>query len=242
MQSRLRPLLARENIADLGALIDRLSRSRQSPLHQAVIDAMTTNETLWFRDGHPFTILQQSILPQLATGKPVRIWSAASSTGQEAYSISMTVAEFRRSIAANRLGPVSIVGTDISSRVVEQARRGEYEMLAMGRGMSDERLRQFFTATPGGGFRVNDTVRKGVEFKPLNLLESFRSLGRFDVVFCRNVLIYFSREDKLDILHRIHDVLHPHGVLILGASESVPAGQVDFQMEHCAPGIIYRPR
>lgn len=244
VQSRLRKIMSDENLDNLGELVERLTRSARSPLKEAVVDAMTTNETLWFRDVHPFRILSDIIIPELAAnnGQSLRIWSAASSTGQEAYSISMVVDEFRKKKPGVLKGSFSIVGTDISLRVLEAARSGEYEMLAIGRGLSQERLECYFTKSSNGAFKIKPELQRGVEFRPLNLLDSFTGLGRFEVVFCRNVLIYFSAELKKDILTRIHATLKPGGYLVLGASESLNGMPELFDMVHCSPGIIYRAK
>ncbi len=238
--------MAEQSVSNLGELVDRLNRSTaRSPLREAVVDAMTTNETLWFRDGHPFRILNERIFPEFAR-KPgvssLRIWSAASSTGQEAYSISMTAEEFRRANPGQLRGGLNIVGTDISHRVLEVARKAEYEILAIGRGLSKERLAAFFAEKGSGLWQVKPEIRRGVEFRPLNLLDSYAALGKFDIIFCRNVLIYFSAELKLDILTRMHAALKPGGFLLLGASETLNGLPDKFEMVHCSPGIIYRTK
>lgn len=244
VQSRLRKILSDEKVDSLGELVDRLTRSPRSPLREAVIDAMTTNETLWFRDTHPFRILAERLLPELSekSTQGIRVWSAASSTGQEAYSISMVVDEYRRKNAGTFRAGLSVVGTDISQRVLDGARSGEYEMLAIGRGLSNERLDAYFAKLPSGNFKVRPEIQRGVEFRQLNLLESYAGLGKFDIVFCRNVLIYFSPELKKDILTRVHGTLRTGGYLILGASESLNGLPDLYEMIHCNPGIIYRAK
>ncbi|QCF25920.1 protein-glutamate O-methyltransferase CheR [Hydrocarboniclastica marina] len=242
--SRLRRIMADEELKSLGQLVEKLRRQPRGPLREAVIDAMTTNETLWFRDLHPFRILEQRLLPELVTKKgsqPLRIWSAACSTGQEPYSIAMTIEEFRKVRAGQLRQNVQIVATDISRRVLEGARKGEYEMLAIGRGLSPERQRQYFSPAPSGGWVINPNIRSMVDFKEINLLERY-TLGRFDIIFCRNVLIYFSAEDKRNILERMHQSLNPGGYLILGASESLNGLPDKYEMVQCQPGIIYRAK
>ncbi len=240
--SRLKRLMAENQIADLGALVARVEREPRSSLRQQVIDAMTTNETLWFRDTHPFNILRDRLLPELQKDRlgPLRIWSAACSSGQEPYSISMTVEEFRQKNALAMRNPVEIVATDLSKGMLDQCRAGCYDSLAINRGLSPERLRQFFDATAADTWTIKPMVRERVRFQQLNLLESFSLLGKFDIVFCRNVLIYFPAEVKADIIRRIHTVLKPGGYLMLGASEGM--GEVGrlFEMVQCSPGIIYR--
>ncbi|AZZ91382.1 methyltransferase domain-containing protein [Hahella sp. KA22] len=245
VQSRLRRIMADEKIETVGELVDKMSRSMRSPLREAVVDAMTTNETLWFRDVHPFRILEEKILPELSANKGVtqiRIWSAACSTGQEPYSISMVTDEYRRKNLGGMRAALSIVATDLSASVLSAARKGEYEMLAIGRGLSKERMASYFTKTPDGSWKIKPEVARCVEFRSLNLLDSYSLLGKFDVIFCRNVLIYFSAELKKDILSRMHSALKPGGYLILGASESLGNLPDKFEMVHCSPGIIYRAK
>lgn len=242
VKSRLRRLLADNGMDSLGDLLVRLQRPGSAQLKESVIDAMTTNETLWFRDNHPFRILAEVLLPELAARnslQPLRIWSAACSTGQEPYSIAMTIEEYRR-LQPGRLKPdIKIVATDISRSVLDTAKRGEYEMLALGRGLSPERQRLFFSALPAGGWRIKPELQRMVEFRELNLLERYM-LGKFDLIFCRNVLIYFAAEHKKDILTRMHACLNPGGYLILGASESLNGLSHLYEMVQCHPGIIYR--
>ncbi|MBI42149.1 protein-glutamate O-methyltransferase CheR [Marinobacter lutaoensis] len=243
VKSRLRRILDENNLESLGALLERLRRPGRANLRETVIDAMTTNETLWFRDNHPFRILQEKLLPEFAERKPaqpLRIWSAACSTGQEPYSVAMVVEEFRRA-RPGKLRDVKIVATDISRSVLDVARQGEYEMLAIGRGLSPERQRQFFTPSENGGWKIKPQIRSMVEFKELNLLDRYL-LGKFDIILCRNVLIYFSVDLKKDILTRMHAALNPGGYLILGASESLNGLPDLYEMVQCRPGIIYRKK
>ncbi|MGO1749387.1 MAG: CheR family methyltransferase [Marinobacter sp.] len=243
VKSRLRRILEDNDLNSLGELLERLKRPGRGNLKELVIDAMTTNETLWFRDNHPFRILQEKLFPEFAARSsmaPLRIWSAACSTGQEPYSVGMIVDEFRRQ-KPGKLRDVKIMATDISKSVLEMARRGEYEMIAIGRGLSPERQKQFFTPSTNGGWQIRPQIKSMVEFKELNLLERYM-LGKYDIVMCRNVLIYFSAELKKDILTRIHATLNPGGYLILGASESLNGLPDLYEMVQCHPGIIYRKK
>jgi len=243
VKSRLRRILDDNHLNSLGELLDRMKRPGRTNLKEVVIDAMTTNETLWFRDNHPFRILQEKLLPEFAERKsiqPLRIWSAACSTGQEPYSTAMVIDEFRRS-RPGKLRDVKITATDISKSVLDVARRGEYEMIAIGRGLSPERQKQFFTASSNGGWQIKPQIKSMVEFRELNLLDRY-TLGKFDIIMCRNVLIYFSAELKRDILTRLHAALNPGGYLILGASESLNGLSDLYQMVQCHPGIIYRKK
>jgi chemotaxis protein methyltransferase CheR len=242
VQSRLGKIVKEQNCLSLKDLIVRLESPAAKKLREQVIDAMTTNETLWFRDVHPFDILRDRILPELlekSAGSKLRIWSAACSTGQEPYSISMTFDEFRKKTPGKSFSE-EIVATDISTQVLAQAKRGEYEMLAIGRGLSQERLTQHFTETASGGWAVKPDIKARVRYQSINLLGQYSAMGKFDVIFCRNVLIYFSSEKKTEILTKMHGVLKPGGFLILGASEFLSGLSDKYQMIHCRPGIIYQ--
>ncbi len=244
VSSRLRGIIRETGVNDLGELLSLVERDVRGRLRGQIIDAMTTNETLWFRDTHPFEILRDRLLPEYAagrSGKPLRIWSAACSTGQEPYSISMIIEQFKQ----RRPGAISgekIIATDISSRALSDAREGEYAMLALGRGLDTQQLKQYFDQTRDGRWKVKKHIASRVEFRPLNLLESYSLLGQFHVVFCRNVLIYFSADIKRQILQKIHQTLLPGGYLIVGASEAVNGLNDYYEMVHCRPGIIYRKR
>ena len=242
--SRLTKLMAEHDIADLGELVRRMQRIGNKPLIEAVVDAMTTNETLWFRDAHPFDIFRKKILPEFQEDRRgvVRIWSAACSSGQEPYSLSMIVDEYRSANMGVLKNPVEFIATDISVTMLNSCRKAEYDSLSLGRGLSQERLKRFFDKTEEKVWRLKPDIKKRVRFQQLNLMESFLTLGKFDVVFCRNVLIYFSAELKIDILRRIHASLRPGGYLILGASEGLSGLSDCYEMVQCNPGIIYRAK
>lgn len=245
VESRLSKILIDGKYDSLGQLVVTLERPGNSRLKEQVINAMTTNETLWFRDIHPYEILKDKLLPELAikqASQRLKVWSAACSTGQEPYSISMIIDEFKdQNPAAFRLGE-EIVATDISTRVLEQARLAEYEMLALGRGLSQERLKIFFEPGKDEAWSLLPKIKKRVTFRELNLLGAYTGIGPCDIVFCRNVLIYFSSERKRDILTKIHKTLKPGGYLLLGASESIGELNNLFEMVHCRPGIIYKAK
>lgn len=240
IDSRLRKILKDNDLATLGHLIREIDRAGSSRLRQQVIDAMTTNETLWFRDRHPFEYLQSTVLPELAKSPgEIAIWCAACSSGQEPYSISMCVEEIRRKNFNLTNKTVRILATDISSKVLEVARRGLYEPLTLKRGMSEERLDLFFKHDNEGAWEVKPEIRRRVEFRPINLKENFINIGKFDIVFCRNVLIYFSSDLQKQIVTNIHRVLNPGGLLFLGGSET-PKGLNDlFEIRYYTPGVVY---
>lgn len=240
--SRLNKLMARHEIDSLAELVKRMQQFGERSLKEAVIDAMTTNETLWFRDSHPFNIFKSRLLPEMqkaATGK-IRVWSAACSSGQEPFSLSMMVDEYRSASMGVMKLPVEFVATDLSREMLEICKHGEYDSLSLGRGLSNERLRRFFDPLDGNMWRVKPEIRNRVRFQYLNLMDSYAPLGKFDIVFCRNVLIYFSAELKADILRRIRTTLRPGGYLVLGASEGLSGVANCYEMVQCSPGIIYR--
>ena len=235
--------MQQQGCSSLSELVARLGRAGGNSLKEQVIDAMTTNETLWFRDIHPYEILRNKLLPELhekSRFQKLRIWSAACSTGQEPYSISMVIDEFKQSHAGAFSSGEEILATDISTTVLDQARRGEYEMLALGRGLSQERLHRYFESSPTGSWGIKPHIKSRVRFQSLNLLGPYSSLGQFDLIFCRNVLIYFSSDVKLEILRKMHKQLRPGGYLLLGASESLSGLSDLYKMIHCRPGIIYQ--
>lgn len=243
VKSRLAPLMQRFGLASLSELVNKTLSPFERQLRSAVIDAMTTNETLWFRDTYPYELLKKQIFPELEkTCRTVKMWSAASSSGQEPYSIAMTALEYQQGRpGAFSLG-VHIMGTDISNTMLEHCQRAEYDGLALSRGLSPERRSKFFEDSGKGMMRVKDNVRKNVSFRHLNLLDNYTLLGKFDIIFCRNVLIYFSADVKAKIIRQFAQSLNPRGYLFLGASESLSSINADFEMIRCNPGIIYRKK
>ncbi len=244
VNSRLSSLLLRFKVSSIDELINlAMDPGRNSEISSAVIDAMTTNETLWFRDTYPYLALKNLILPDIARrGKvPVRIWSAACSSGQEPYSIAMVVQEQAGAMYHVDPGTTQIVGTDISPEMLDRCRQGLYDNHALARGLSAERKARFFRPTEDPNLmRIDDRIKRMVSFKQMNLLGSFSLLGRFDVIFCRNVLIYFNNQTKAEILNKFALSLNPGGYLILGSSESMTGLCDKFDMVRCNPGLAYR--
>ena len=243
VSSRLNSIMQENRFSGLDELVTQMKTTPR--LKEQVVDAMTTNETLWFRDIHPYAILRDRLLPEVSAElgpKPVRIWSAACSSGQEPYSMSMVIDELRRLKPGLIKAGEKIVATDISPSMLEHARRGEYDMLAIGRGLQKDHLMRYFSQSTTGSWKINRDIQARVEFKSLNLLGNYSVLGSFDIVFCRNVLIYFSSELKQQILRKIHAQLKPGGYLLLGASESLGPLNDIYEMVHCSPGIIYRAK
>ncbi len=242
VSSRLRGILKEKQLTTIDQLIDILKKDVRGELKSKVIDAMTTNETLWFRDAHPFEILRNTILPEMKQQNRhgLSIWSAACSTGQEPYSISIILEEFKKKNPKYSITGDKILATDISHTALSEAKSGEYAMLALGRGLDPAKMKLNFTELDSGRWKINSSIASRVNFRSLNLKDSYSSLGKFDIIFCRNVLIYFTAELKKDILSRMHSSLKPGGYLMVGASEAVSGLNDKYEMVHCRPGIVYR--
>ena len=221
VESRLTPVCRRFGLASLGDLIGTLKLAQNSTIERAVVEAMTTNETFFFRDRIPFDLFRDTLLPDVlarnAGRRRLRIWCAAASTGQEPYSLAMLLQE-----AAPRLAgwQVEIVATDLSTEVIEKAKLGLYSHFEVQRGLPVQWLIKYFTQV-GEQWRISPALAGMVSFRPLNLLSPFEHLGQFDIIYCRNVLIYFDAPTKTDVLERIAKALAPDGALLLGAAETV---------------------
>ncbi|HEV2552775.1 MAG TPA: protein-glutamate O-methyltransferase CheR [Bosea sp. (in: a-proteobacteria)] len=220
-ESRLGILCRRRNIADIGTLIQKLRPGHDAALEHAVIEAMTTNETLFFRDHTPFDLFRDVILPERivanAATRSLRIWCAAVSTGQEAYSLAMILDEMAPRLSGWK---IQIVGTDISGEVLERARTGLYSQFEIQRGLPIQMLLKHFNQE-GDRWRISERLRAMVDLKQHNLLEPNSHLGQFDIIFCRNVLIYFDVQTKARVLEALAPRLAPQGALFLGAAETV---------------------
>jgi chemotaxis protein methyltransferase CheR len=220
VESRLLPLARKSGFANLGELAAKV-RGGSERLAVEVVEAMMTNESFFFRDKIPFEHFRDTIMPALlearAAEKRVRIWCAAASTGQEPYSLAMCVKEMAATVAGWR---IEIIGTDLSTEVLERAKAGLYSQFEVQRGLPIQMLVKNF-AQVGEMWQIAPDIRAMVQYRPLNLLSDFLHLGPFDLVFCRNVLIYFDHEAKVDVLGRIARVIAPDGYLVLGAAETV---------------------
>lgn len=219
--TRTKPILEAHGLASLTDLVVRLRMMPHGPLVDEFVDCMTTNESLFFRDRTPFEALSQLMLPTLtkARGKdrPIKIWSAAASTGQEPYSIAMVVAE-----NAMVLGgcSVEIFATDISPAALSRARAGVFTQFEVGRGVPPHYLARYFDRSEANRYVLKRVIREKVRFGERNLLQPFSDLGLFDIIFCRNVLIYFDKTTKANVLDRLANVLAPDGYLVLGGPET----------------------
>ncbi len=239
--SRLSKLLQDQKFTSVSELLVAIRLGQPHYLPDLVIDAMTTNETSWFRDGSPFEALTKDVFPLWDKGRKqqCRIWSAACSSGQEPYTISIVFSEYLAATATANLRSATIIATDISASMLHEAKQAEYDESILGRGLSLARKQQFFKDN-NGKWIVADNIKQRVKFKEQNLLSSYDALGKFDIIFCRNVLIYFSAQRKSDILNRMARVLNPGGFLFLGASETVRGYSDAFEMVRSASGVYYR--
>ena len=221
VESRLVPLARKSALAGIPELVLKIKGGGAEPLTAEVVEAMTTNETFFFRDKIPFDHLKEAVIPALlqarAARRSLRIWCAASSTGQEPYSIAMCLKEAGPALSGWR---TEIVATDLSLGVLEKARAGIFSQFEVQRGLPIQLLVKYFTQV-GELWQLNADIRAMVQHRQLNLLQDFSHLGTFDVIFCRNVLIYFDQDTKAGIFARIARMIEPDGVLALGAAESV---------------------
>jgi len=221
VESRLLPITLKRNLPGLTELVQEIRLGKDQDLIQDVMEAMTTNESFFYRDKMPFDNLRTEVLPNFLISRQsqrqLRIWSAAASTGQEPYSIAMVLKEMAASFQGWR---VDIMGTDISKEVLEKARAGMYSQFEVQRGLPIQMLVKYFKQI-GEMWQVDSALRAMVQLKEGNLLSSFSGMGTFDIIFCRNVLIYFDQATKKDVLERMAKQMPDDGVLFLGAAETV---------------------
>jgi chemotaxis protein methyltransferase CheR len=244
IQSRLSTLAEEAGCKTFSELYYKARYDRDATLRNKVIDAITTNETLFFRDTSPFDVLQNKVLPDLfdaraksAFPKRIRIWSAACSTGQEPYSMAMTFYELLGDLTG---WDIQILATDISDAAIRHASIGRYAVHEIRRGMRPDLLKKYFIEEPQG-WRIQDRLRALVAFKRLNLLEPFTALGMFDVIFCRNVAIYFAPQARKDLFLRLAAQLPMDGSLMVGSSESLTDLGERFKPHNHCRAIFYRP-
>ncbi len=239
--TRLSPLARVAGVSDLGALVTMLRANEPAQLHRAVAEAMTINETSFFRDMRPFEAIRLTILPRLirarAGAKRLRIWSAACSTGQEAYSVAMLIRESFPELAR---WDVKIIGTDLSRSVVEHAKRGRYRRIEVNRGLPARLLVKYFTREEEE-WEVKPEVRAMCEFRQTNLCGPLTQLPQFDLVLLRNVLLYFSQADRRSVLSAVHRLMTPEGTLLLGNAEQAEDSTNVFAVEFAGDSYFYKP-
>jgi len=239
IESRLLPLSRKAGLSGISELVQKMKGGSTAIIAQ-VVEAMTTNETFFFRDKVPFDHFRDSIMPEIlkarASRKSLRIWCAAGSTGQEPYSLAMCLKEMGAALAGWR---VEILATDLSQEVIEKSKAGIYSQFEVQRGLPIQMLVKYFKQN-GELWQINADVRAMIQHRPLNLLHDFSQLGVFDVIFCRNVLIYFDQETKIKIFDRLAKVVEPDGFLVLGAAETV-VGLTDAFRPYPERRGLYRP-
>ena len=239
IESRLLPLSRKAGLAGISELVQKMKGGSAATTTQ-VVEAMTTNETFFFRDKLPFDHFRDSIVPEIlkarASRRSLRIWCAAGSTGQEPYSLAMCLKEMSAAISGWR---IEILATDLSQEVLEKSRAGIYSQFEVQRGLPIQMLVKYFKQT-GELWQINPDIRAMVQHRQLNLLHDFSQLGVFDVIFCRNVLIYFDQDTKIDIFNRLARITVSDGFLVLGAAETV-VGLTDAFKPYPERRGLYRP-
>jgi chemotaxis protein methyltransferase CheR len=255
VEHRLKPILDELGCVSFSDLTRKLNSGTVNFLmREKIINAMTTNETSFFRDEHPYVVFREKIMPDMfervkqrkgrsyqRRGAKVRMWSVAASTGQEPYSMAMTIADAvnTKGMGLVALEDFGILGTDISTKVLAKAVEGIYEPFDVTRGLTPEALDRYFIKEKDF-YVIKDNLRKIVEFKAFNILEPFVNIGSFDVIFCRNILIYFTDEVKRKILAQLFQMLAPNGYLLLGSTENMYGLNDDFKVEWFDTTTIYR--
>jgi len=247
LESRLGPLLRETASESFSELLYKVKADATRQLTRKVVDAMTTNETSFFRDSSPFELLQHKLLPELIDRRnrtarpgqpvPLRIWSAACSTGQEVYSIGIVIREL---IGDSSQYQPQILGTDISDQALKRASYGVFTRMEMERGMNPAYLQKWFIPQ-ADQYKIRDEVRALATFRPINLLEPLIFPYRFDIIFCRNVAIYFSEKDKVSLFDRMAQVLAPDGALIIGSTESITGITTRFAPHRHLRAVYYQP-
>jgi chemotaxis protein methyltransferase CheR len=221
LESRLAPLCPRFKCQSIGEIVTQLRGNKSKDLEKAVVDAMTTNETFFFRDKMPFDLFKDVMLPQYlasrASTRRLRIWCAACSSGQEPYSLAMILDQAKAKLTGWQF---EIIATDLSNDILEKAKQGVYSQFEVQRGLPVNLMMTYFKQN-GDLWQINQNIRSMIQFKPINLIKDFSALGTFDIIFCRNVLIYFDAPTKSQIMKRLADSLQNDGSLLLGAAETV---------------------
>lgn len=241
LEQRLAPLAQSRGLNDVTNLVTELRRSPSPALSTQVAEAVTVNETSFFRDPHVFQGLESGILPEIVNrnrvNNEIRIWCAACSSGQEPYTIAMVLRESFPHLSDWR---IKITATDLSEDMLRRCRAGDYSQLEVNRGLPVKKLVRFFERS-GTSWRVKDELRNMIEYRRLNLTQPWPYLGQFDIVFIRNVLIYFDQETKRDILTRMRSVMKPNSYLFIGSAETIIGLGVPYERQEIHGTVCYRP-
>ncbi|MDR2594742.1 MAG: protein-glutamate O-methyltransferase CheR [Fibromonadaceae bacterium] len=255
IEQRLSPILDEFGCENFSQLAQKLNSGATTFLtREKMLNAMTTNETSFFRDDHPYVTFREKIMPDMMEtvvqrkerswqrrGPKVRMWSVAASTGQEPYSMAMLIAEVvsNKGMGLTTMEDFGILGTDISSKVLAKAMEGKYGPLEVARGLTPEMRKKYFLQD-GEFYVINNELRHIVEFKAFNIQDQFTQIGSFDVIFCRNILIYFTDDAKRKILAQLYQTLAPNGYLLLGSAENMYNLNDEFTTERYGSTTIYR--
>ncbi|UOF00189.1 CheR family methyltransferase [Bdellovibrio reynosensis] len=240
LQNRLEEIVRTMKFNGIDELYSKVQEGAVGQLKQLLIDSATNNETSFFRDARLFTAIEQEIIPNLIKQKPgqkLRFWSAASSMGQEAYSLAMICDQFAKT---NSTFDYEIFASDISAKALRRVEEATYSTLEVGRGLTPTQLQKHFTPVGDGNYRVNTNLRSRVKTGRVNLRESFRQVGTFDLILCRNVLIYQRVEAKKEIISRLTNQLESNGLLVMGAGESMIGISQDFEQKDAMGAIFYQ--
>ena len=244
LETRLGRMLEDENCTTYTEFYHKAKSDRSKVLEAKILDGITTNETLFIRDSNPFELIKHKILPEVidqhaskSVATPIRIWSAACSTGQEVYSIAIILNE----LLGNTPVKFKLMGTDLSDAAIKQASYGSYNKFEIERGLPRERLQRYFKAD-GAKWKIKDQIRVMATFKKFNLMHPFMGMGKFDIIFCRNVAIYFTLEDRKKLFAKIADALEPDGYLIIGSTESLTGVCPRFVPKRHLKSIFYQLR
>jgi chemotaxis protein methyltransferase CheR len=248
IESRLGLLLKEYACRTFSDLYQKSKMDSTRTIEKRIIDQITTNETFFFRDNAPFEMLKYKLLPDIVDRKTqkafsnspiaLRIWSAGCSTGQEVYSIAIALKEILVNLEKYN---VTVLGTDISGMAIAQASQGTYRQLEMDRGLTSERMEQYFVRE-GEAWRIKDEIRAMATFKKMNLMQPFVGLGKFDIIFCRNVAIYFTMDDRKKLFRHIEDVLAADGGLIIGSTESLTGIAPQFEPKRYLRSVFYQKK
>jgi chemotaxis protein methyltransferase CheR len=245
LETRLKMIMDAEGFTSYQALYQRAISEKSGQMERKIIDAVTTNETLFFRDKSPFEMFKYKVMPDLidkrtaqsAGSMPIniRIWSAACSTGQEIYSLAIILKEL---LPDQKKYRIKLLGTDISDDAVAQASYGKYNRFEIERGLEKDQLQRYFVSN-GNAWKIRDDIRAMAVFQKRNLMEPFTGIGQFDIVFCRNVAIYFSIEDRKRLFEKIASVMAPDGYLIIGSTESLTGICPQFEPQRHLRSVFY---
>lgn len=245
IETRLKDLLEIERCNSYGELCYKAKSDPGRTIERKIIDAITTNETLFFRDSSPFEMFKYKIMPELIDRRsgaagvmpiPIRIWSAACSTGQEIYSLAIIIKELLPNLKRYN---IKLLGTDISDEAIAKASYGHYNKFEIDRGLDKEKMQRYFTQN-SNSWKIRDDIRAMVMFQKINLMNPLMGIGRFDIVLCRNVAIYFNNEDRKKLFDRIAGVLEPDGYLIIGATESLTGVSQRFEPQRHLRSVFYK--